>query len=63
MAEVFGFCDERFAEVRDTLAKSIDADMDVGASYALTIDGELACHESRRRAFWYGRIHEAGRSL
>ena len=34
MAEVFGFCDDRFAEVRDILAASIDAGSDVGASYA-----------------------------
>lgn len=52
MAEVFGFCDERFAEVRDTLAKSIDAGMDVGASYALTIDGEMVID------LWGGHLDE-----
>jgi CubicO group peptidase (beta-lactamase class C family) len=52
MAEVFGFCDERFAEVRDILAASIDAGSDVGASYALTIDGEVVID------LWGGHLDE-----
>ena len=49
MAEVFGFCDERFAEVRDILAASIGAGSDVGASYALTVDGEADPHLQYRQ--------------
>ena len=52
MAEVFGFCDERFAEVRDILAKSIDTGSDVGASYALTVDGEMVID------LWGGHLDE-----
>jgi CubicO group peptidase (beta-lactamase class C family) len=39
MAHTEGTCDERFAEVRDTLAASLDQD-DVGASVAVYVDGE-----------------------
>jgi CubicO group peptidase (beta-lactamase class C family) len=39
MAHTEGTCDERFAEVRDTLAASLDQD-DVGASVAVYLDGE-----------------------
>ena len=52
MAEVFGFCDERFAEVRDILGASIDAGSDVGASYALTVDGEVVID------LWGGHLDE-----
>ena len=41
MAEIHGTCDERFSAVRSTLAASIDRGDDVGASVAVTIDGEL----------------------
>jgi len=39
MAEVKGHCDDRFGNVRETLAASLDAD-DVGASAAVFVDGE-----------------------
>ncbi|MEO3809746.1 serine hydrolase domain-containing protein [Sphaerisporangium sp. B11E5] len=39
MAEIHGSCDDRFAEVRETLAASL-ADNDVGASVAVYVDGE-----------------------
>lgn len=52
MAELFGFCDERFSEVRDILAASIDSGSDVGASYALTVDGEMVID------LWGGHIDE-----
>ena len=41
MAEIHGTCDERFDGVRDVLAASIDRGTDVGASVAVTIDGEF----------------------
>ena len=53
MAEVFGFCDERFAEVRDTLAASIASGSDLGASFALTIDGEMVID------LWGGHLDDA----
>jgi CubicO group peptidase (beta-lactamase class C family) len=39
MAEVHGTCDERFAGVRDALARHLDAD-ELGASVAVDLDGE-----------------------
>ena len=39
MAEIEGFCDERFSAVRDALAELLDGD-DVGASAAVFVDGE-----------------------
>ncbi|HET9077442.1 MAG TPA: serine hydrolase domain-containing protein [Acidimicrobiales bacterium] len=40
-AEVHGTCDARFGTVRDLLAASLERGDDVGASVAVTIDGEL----------------------
>ena len=40
MAEVQGFCDERFETVRATLGASLEAGADVGASVAVVVDGE-----------------------
>ena len=39
--ETHGYCDSRFEKVRDVLAQSIKSDADIGASVAVTIDGEL----------------------
>jgi CubicO group peptidase (beta-lactamase class C family) len=39
--EVEGFCDEKFASVRELFTSNIDEDLDVGASFALTVDGEM----------------------
>lgn len=39
--EVNGFCDEKFASVREMFASNIDEDRDLGASFALTLDGEM----------------------
>jgi CubicO group peptidase (beta-lactamase class C family) len=39
--EVNGFCDEKFASVREMFASSIDEEQDLGASFALTLDGEM----------------------
>ena len=39
--EVNGFCDEKFASVREMFASSIEEERDIGASFALTLDGEM----------------------
>jgi CubicO group peptidase (beta-lactamase class C family) len=39
MAEIKGFCDERFTRMRDLLSASIDAGTDLGASVAVTLEG------------------------
>ena len=40
-AEVQGTCDDRFSVVRDILAANLDQGEDVGASVAMTVEGEL----------------------
>src|SRR3954470_16326270 len=54
MADVQGTCDERFTAVRDALAATIDEKKDVGASVALTLDGEFVVD------IWAGTKDEAG---
>ena len=39
--EVHGTCDERFSKVRDVLAANLERGEDVGASVAVTVEGEL----------------------
>ncbi len=41
MADIAGTCDDRFAELHDILSANVDSGADVGASVALTIDGEF----------------------
>jgi CubicO group peptidase (beta-lactamase class C family) len=41
MAEINGFCDERFAEMKSILSANLDSGADIGASVAVTIDGAL----------------------
>jgi CubicO group peptidase (beta-lactamase class C family) len=41
VAEIQGSCDERFKGVGDVLAANLDRGVDVGASVAVTVDGEL----------------------
>ena len=53
MAEIHGVCDERFAQVSETLAASLDAGQDVGASVAVYVDGQLAVD------IWGGYADEA----
>ena len=53
MAEVHGLCDERFEGVRATLAASLDAGSDVGASVAVLVDGEPVVD------IWGGFVDEA----
>jgi CubicO group peptidase (beta-lactamase class C family) len=54
MAEVHGTCDERFETVRASLAASFDAGLDVGASAAVVLDGELVAD------VWGGVIDDDG---
>ncbi|MEZ5217342.1 MAG: serine hydrolase domain-containing protein [Ilumatobacteraceae bacterium] len=53
MAEISGQVDERFVGLRDQLASSLDSGADVGASVAMTIDGELVVD------LWGGYADEA----
>jgi hypothetical protein len=39
--DVQGYCDPKFDKVRDVLAESIASGADVGASVAVTLDGEM----------------------
>jgi CubicO group peptidase (beta-lactamase class C family) len=41
VAEIQGTCDNRFKGVSDVLAANLDRGVDVGASVAVTVDGEL----------------------
>jgi CubicO group peptidase (beta-lactamase class C family) len=52
MADIHGFCDDKFAPVRDELARSIDEGQDLGASFAVTIDGEMVVD------IWGGHVDE-----
>ena len=54
MAEVHGTCDERFEGVRAALAANFDAGLDVGASAAVVLDGELVVD------VWGGVIDDDG---
>ena len=53
MADIAGICDPKFAEVRDILSASIDSGDDVGASFAVTIGGEMVVD------LWGGHLDEA----
>ncbi len=53
MAEIAGTMDQRFDVLGDLLSGSIDAGSDVGASIAVTIDGEMVVD------IWGGHIDEA----
>ena len=41
MTEIHGFCDEKFSAVRDAFAKNFEEKDEVGASVALTVEGEF----------------------
>ena len=41
MAEIHGVCGERFAAVRDALARNLDSGAELGASLVLDIDGDI----------------------
>lgn len=53
MTEIHGYCDEKFAGVRDTFAKNFAAKGDVGASVAISLEGEMVVD------LWGGHIDEA----
>ncbi|MBP6014511.1 MAG: beta-lactamase family protein [Alphaproteobacteria bacterium] len=40
-AQVHGHCDTRFAGVREVFANNLKSGIDVGASFAVTVDGEM----------------------
>ena len=42
MADINGTCDEKFAAVRDALAKNIDSGEEIGASIVVDLDGHIA---------------------
>ncbi|HUF32130.1 MAG TPA: serine hydrolase domain-containing protein [Acidimicrobiales bacterium] len=53
MAEVHGKCDDRFTMVRDAFASNFDQGLEVGASVAVTLGGELVVD------LWGGHTDEA----
>ena len=53
MAELHGTCDERFVAVRDALSNNLDKGADIGASVAVTVDGELVVD------VWGGHLGDA----
>ena len=52
MSNIAGVCDPKFSEARDILAASIDSGNDVGASFAVTIGGEMVVD------IWGGQLDE-----
>src|SRR3954451_2387954 len=54
MATVHGTCDERFDSVQAAFAGNFDAGLDVGASVAVVVDGEMVVD------LWGGTVDEAG---
>lgn len=51
--EIHGVCDDRFASVRDAMSSNFEQGLDVGASVAITVDGELVVD------LWGGHTDEA----
>ena len=51
--EIHGQCDEKFARVRDAFAANFDNGLDVGASFAATVNGETVVD------LWGGHADEA----
>ena len=41
MTELHGYCDDRFSAVRDAFAKNFSENDDVGASVAISLEGEM----------------------
>jgi len=52
-AEIHGKCDSKFESVANVLARSIQTDADLGASFSATIDGETVID------IWGGHLDEA----
>ena len=38
-SEIHGFCDDRFAPLRDAFAQNFEGDLEIGASLAITHNG------------------------
>ena len=53
MVDIAGTCDERFSQVQDILAASIESGEDVGVSFAVTIGGEMVVD------LWGGYLDES----
>ena len=51
--EVHGYCAERFAKVKDAFAANFEQGLELGASFAATIDGEMVID------IWAGHADEA----
>jgi CubicO group peptidase (beta-lactamase class C family) len=56
VTQVHGFADERFAPVRDTFAASFEKRGEIGASVAISVEGEMVVD------LW-GGYRDAGKSL
>ncbi len=41
MVEIHGFCDERFISVREAFLKNFEEGLIVGASFAVTLNGQF----------------------
>jgi CubicO group peptidase (beta-lactamase class C family) len=52
--EIHGRCDEKFASVKDAFAKNFEDGLDIGASVAVTVDGENVVD------LWAGKLVDAG---
>lgn len=39
--EIHGYCDDRFTPVNKAFQKNFESGLDIGASFAATIDGEF----------------------
>ena len=55
MVEIHGSCDPRFEAVRAAFKQNFDEGLDVGASVAVTVDGELVVD------LWGGYADDAAR--
>jgi CubicO group peptidase (beta-lactamase class C family) len=53
MAEIHGTCQDRFAAVREAMTRNFEQGLDVGASVAVTVNGELVVD------LWAGHADEA----
>lgn len=52
--EIQGRCDEKFASVKDAFAKNFEHGLDIGASVAVTVEGENVVD------LWAGKLVDAG---
>ena len=52
--EIHGRCDEKFVSVKDAFAKNFEHGLDIGASVAVTVDGESVV------GLWAGKLVDAG---